>query len=171
MTVITHSTQRASISIARVYFISCVCLSLCLQNGALIPPAHSALPPPADPCTLAFFLALNGKFPWVGTFELSNPLRWRRKMRANAPSSVTLYSGIVPFKHFNVRFFVSINVFHNNSARILIKTARHDDTSLWFGVSLQSCTKVRETFRQIWLRNCGPERPETWTNCLFISLL
>ena len=85
----------------------------------------------------------------MGTLELSNPPRWRWKKRANAPSSVTLYSRIVPFKHFNVRFFVSIKVFLFNSARILIKTARHDDTSLWFGLSIQNSAKVRETFRQI----------------------
>ena len=37
-------------------------------------------------------------------------------------------SRITPFKHFNVRFFVSINVFLCNTARILIKTC----PSLWF---------------------------------------
>ena len=33
--------------------------------------------------------------------------------------------------------------------------------------SLQRCVKH---FGQQ-LRNCGPQRPETWTNCLYISLL
>ena len=35
-----------------------------------------------------FFFALDGKFPGVGTLELSNPPGWGRKKRANAPSSV-----------------------------------------------------------------------------------
>ena len=34
----------------------------------------------------------------------------------------------------------------------------------------QSSTKVREMFRQI-NRNCWPQRPKIWTNCLDISLL
>ena len=38
--------------------------------------------------TLAFFFALDSKFPGVGTLELSNPPGWGRKKRANAPSSV-----------------------------------------------------------------------------------
>ena len=56
--------------------------------------------------------------------ELSDPPGWGRKKRANAPSFVSSHNRIV-------RFFVSVNVFLCNSARILIKTARHDDTSLW----------------------------------------
>ena len=52
MTVITHSTHliKACKFPGHVFqfrlraFISCVCLSLRLQNGALIPAAHSALP-------------------------------------------------------------------------------------------------------------------------------
>ena len=54
----------------------------------LIPAAPSPLPPRADPRALAFFFALDGKFPGVGTLELSNPPGWGRKKRANAPSSV-----------------------------------------------------------------------------------
>ena len=38
-----------------------------------------------------------------------------------------LHSRIVPFKHFNVRFFVLSNVFLCNSARIRIKTSPRDD--------------------------------------------
>ena len=54
-----------------------------------IPPAPDPSPPfRADPRALAFFFALDGKFPGVGTLELSNPLGWGRKKRANAPSSV-----------------------------------------------------------------------------------
>ena len=75
-----------------------------------------------------FFFALDGKFPEVGTLELSNPPGWGRKKRANALSSVNTATFIIDrtvewcrFKHFNVRFFVSINVFLCNSARILIK--------------------------------------------------
>ena len=70
--------------------------------------------------------ALDGKFPGVGTLELSNPLGWGRKKRANAPSSVNTTTFFIDttveqchFKHFNVRFFVSINVFLCNSVRIL----------------------------------------------------
>ena len=33
-------------------------------------------------------------------------------------------------------------------------------TPIWRPI--QSSTKVRETFRQGELRNCGPQRPETW---------
>ena len=36
-------------------------------------PAASRPPPPADPRSLAFFFALDGKFPGVGTLQLSNP--------------------------------------------------------------------------------------------------
>ena len=45
-------------------------------------------PPRADPRELAFFFALDGKFPGVGTLELASPPGWGRKKRANAPSSV-----------------------------------------------------------------------------------
>ena len=41
------------------------------------------------------------------------------------------------FKHFKVRFFVSINVLLCNSA-ILIKTSRLGNTSFWF----QYCYKI-----------------------------
>ena len=64
----------------------------------------------------------------VETLKLSNPPGWGRKKRANAPSFVNTATFFVDrtieechFKHFNVRFFVSINVFLSNSA-ILIKT-------------------------------------------------
>ena len=43
--------------------------------------------PRLTPQALAFFFALNGKFPGVGTLELSNSPGWRRKNRANALSS------------------------------------------------------------------------------------
>ena len=65
------------------------------------------------------------------TLELSG---WGRKKRANAPSSVNTATFFIDrtvkechFKHFNVRFFGSIDVFLCNSARILIKTSCHDD--------------------------------------------
>ena len=45
-------------------------------------------PPRPDPRALALFFALDGKFPGVGTLELSNPLGWGPKKTANAPSSV-----------------------------------------------------------------------------------
>ena len=56
---------------------------LCISQFHLRP-----APPRADPRALAFFFALDGKFPGVGTLELSNPPGWGRKKRANAPSSV-----------------------------------------------------------------------------------
>ena len=89
-------------------------------------------------CAQRIFFALDGKFLGVGTLELSNPPGWGRKKKANDPSSVNTATFFIDqtveqchFKHFNVRFFVSINVFLCNSA-ILIKTSRRDDTSLWF---------------------------------------
>ena len=51
--------------------------------------AQPPVPPPrAYPRALAIFFALDGKFPGVGTVELSNPPECGRKKRANAPSSV-----------------------------------------------------------------------------------
>ena len=50
-----------------------------------IPAAHS--PSPRWPPGISVFFALDGKFPGVETLELSNPPRWGRKKRANAPSS------------------------------------------------------------------------------------
>ena len=74
------------------------------------------------------------EFPGVGTLELSNPPGWGRGKRANAPSSSSTATFFIDrtveycrFKHFNVRFFVSINVLLCNSARILIKTSCRDD--------------------------------------------
>ena len=57
---------------------------------------HQSIPSPpppradprADPRALAFFFALDGKFPGMGNLELSNLPGWGRKKRANAPSSV-----------------------------------------------------------------------------------
>ena len=81
--------------------------------------------PPPHPLSLdwipgiSIFFASDGKFPGVGTLELSNPLGWGRKKRANAPSSVNTATFFIDhtveechFKHFNVRFFVSINRKH-----------------------------------------------------------
>ena len=72
-----------------------------------IPATPSPSPPPADPRALAFFFVLDGKFPGMGT-----------QKGANAPSSVSTATFLIDrtveqchFKHFNVRFFVSINVF------------------------------------------------------------
>ena len=106
-----------------------------------ISPAPSAAPvpppplPPADPWALAF---LDGKFPGVGTFKLSNSLGWGRE-RGQIPCppstlqhfSLIAQSNSTNFKHFNMQFFVSSNVFLSNSARILtILTTTC--TSLWF---------------------------------------
>ena len=98
---------------------------------------HLSISPGLTPGHQHFFF-LGWQIPGVGTLELSNPPGWGRKQRANAPSSVNTTTFFIDrtveqchFKHFNVRFFVSINVFLCNSA-ILIKTSRRDDTSLWF---------------------------------------
>ena len=106
----------------------------CISQFHLRPVPPSGLTPGIS----IFFFASHGKFPGVGTLELSNRPGWGRKKRANAPSSVNTATFFIDrtvkechFKHFNVRFFGSINVFLCNSV-ILIKTSRRDDTSLWF---------------------------------------
>ena len=58
-----------------------------IVTWVLIRPAPSPRPG-LTPGGIIIFLALDGKFPGVGTLELSNPLGWGRKKRANAPSSV-----------------------------------------------------------------------------------
>ena len=57
--------------------------ALCISQFHLRPG-----PPPGWPPGISIFFALDGKFPGVGTLELSNPPGWWRKKRANAPSSV-----------------------------------------------------------------------------------
>ena len=94
-----------------------------------------AQPPPAPPPPgwlpgISIF-ALDGKFLGVRPLELPNPTGRGRKKRANAPSSVNTatffhWSHHID-RHIDLRFFVSINVFPCNSARILIKTSRRDD--------------------------------------------
>ena len=63
-----------------------------LINGLCISQFHlrpdPLLPPPGLPPGISIFFALDGKFPGVGTLELSIPSEWGRKKRANAPSSV-----------------------------------------------------------------------------------
>ena len=105
-----------------------------------IPAAPNPPPPRSLTSTpgISIIFALDGKLPGVGTLELSNPPGWWQKKRANTPSSVNTATFFIDrtvkechFKHFNVRFFGSINVFLCNTV-ILIKTSRRDDTSLWF---------------------------------------
>ena len=99
-------------------------------------------PPPVDPRSLAFWMANSRR--WLGgTFELPNPPGWGRKKRANATSSVNTATFFIDctveechFKHFNVQFFVSVNVFLCNSVIPIIR--RLDDTSLW----CQFCYKL-----------------------------
>ena len=64
---------------------------------------------------VSIFFALDGKFPGVGTLELSNPPGWGRKKRANAPSSINTATFFIDctveqchFKHFNVRFLFQL---------------------------------------------------------------
>ena len=103
-------------------------------------PAAPSAPPPfsrADPPGISiFFFALDGKFPGVGTLELSNPPGTKKEgkcpvLREHCNIFVDRTVEEYHFKLFNVRFFVSINVFLCNSAS-LIKTSRRDETSLWF---------------------------------------
>ena len=63
------------------------CLFVSIMHQS-IPPAPSLPPPPGLTPGISIFFALDGKFPGVGTLELSNPPEWGRKKRANAPSSV-----------------------------------------------------------------------------------
>ena len=92
------------------------------------------------------FFALDGKFLGVGTLELSNPPGWGRKKKANGPSSVNTATFCIDrtveqyhFKHFNVRFFVSINVFLCNSA-ILIKSSRRETPVYGFSIVIKLLT-------------------------------
>ena len=105
-------------------------------------PSASLPPPPVDPRSLASWMANSRR--WLGgTFELPNPPGWGRKKRANATSSVNTATFFIDctveechFKHFNVQFFVSVNVFLCNSVIPIIR--RLDDTSLW----CQFCYKL-----------------------------
>ena len=79
---------------------------------------HVESPPPGlIPWALAWFFALGGTFPGVGTLELSNAPGWGRKERANPPSVNTATFFIdhtvewCHFKHCILQFLVSINVF------------------------------------------------------------
>ena len=89
-------------------------------------------PPRAYPRALAFFL------PWMANSRLWGLLSCqgprggdeKRGQMPRPPSTLQHFSLIAQchFKHFKVRFFVSVNVFPRNSA----KTSRREDTSLWF---------------------------------------
>ena len=78
--------------------------------------------PPGSPPDISIFFRLGWQIPGGGPLELSNPPGWGRKKRANAPSYVNTATFFIDrtveschFKHFNVRFFASINVFLCNS--------------------------------------------------------
>ena len=98
----------------------------------------SLLPPPPPPLVLipgiSIFFALDGKFPGLGTLELSNPSVWDEKReRMPRPPSTLQHFSLIALSNSAVLsilmgdFFVSINVFLGNSARILIKTSRRYD--------------------------------------------
>ena len=77
-------------------------------------PAAPRPPPPGWPPGISIFFALDDKCPGVGILELSNPLGWGRKMRANAPSSVNTATIFIDrpveechFKHFQAIFCFS----------------------------------------------------------------
>ena len=57
-------------------------------NSACAQPPPPPPPPPGWPPGICIFWALDGKFPGVGTFELSNLPGWGRKKRTNAPFSI-----------------------------------------------------------------------------------
>ena len=94
--------------------------------AATCPPPPPPPTPRPDPLALAFFL------PWM-----ANSWTWGwGLLNCQIPQGGDEKGGQMPsprstlqhdFKHFNVQFFVSVNVFLCNSARILIKTSRHDD--------------------------------------------
>ena len=79
----------------------------------------------SQPQALAFFFAFDGKFPGVGTLMLSNPPGVGTQKEGKCPV-LRQHCNIFHYRHY-VRFFVSINVFLCNSARILIKTSSRDD--------------------------------------------
>ena len=64
------------------------------QSIPAAPRARAPPPPLPAPSGLTpghynvFFFALDGKFPGMGTLDLSNPQGWGRKKRADVPSSV-----------------------------------------------------------------------------------
>ena len=119
----------------------CLCVyrcNLCISQFHLPP----ALPPPLPgwpPGISIFFspLMANSRGWGLLSFQIPQGGDEKRRRMPLPPSTLQLppyifhrsHSRIVPFliKHFNVRFFVSINVFLCNSARILIKTSRRDD--------------------------------------------
>ena len=90
--------------------------------------------PPGQTPGHQHFFCLEWQIPGLGTLELSNPPGWGREKRAKAPSSVNSATFFIDriveqcrFKHFNVQFLVSINVFVCNSAMILIRTSCRND--------------------------------------------
>ena len=110
------------------------------QSIPAAPSAPPTSPPllPGWPPGISIFFALDGKFTEKGTLELSNPPGWEREKEGKCPVLRQHCNIFVDrtveechFKLFNVRFFISINVFLCNSAS-LIKTSRRDDNSLCF---------------------------------------
>ena len=124
--------------------------ALILSLGYLcFEPPPPPFPARADPQALAFFLPwmpnsrgwglLNVKPPGVGTQKEGKcPVHRQHCNIFHWP-----HSRVVTFKHFNVRFFVSLNIFLCNSA-ILINTYVSDHQSLQWNV----CAHV--TFSVIW---------------------
>ena len=123
--------------------------ALLLSLGYLCFERSTPFPARADPQALAFFWPwmansrgwglLSVKPPGVGTQkEGKYPVHRQHCNIFHWP-----HSRDVTFKHFNVRFFVSLNIFLRNSA-ILIKTYVSDHQSLQWNV----CAHV--TFSVIW---------------------
>ena len=123
---------------------------LCLSQFQLRPAAPS-IPPPGWPPGINNFLALDGKFPGVGTPELSNHPRWGLKKRANSPSSVntaTFFFGlhsriVVNSAVLNILMCVSSNVFPCNSARILIRISRDNMHQFMVLVSIKKLLTLK----------------------------
>ena len=91
-----------------------------------------------NPPVISIFFALDGKFPGVGTPELSNPPGWERKKRSNARSSVNTETFFIDSQSnsavLNIlmcNFLFQVTSSFVTGARILIHAAT-TCTSSWF---------------------------------------
>ena len=123
--------------------------ALILRLGYLCFERSPPLPTRADPQALAFFLPWMANSRGWGLLSVKSPGEGTQKEgkcpvhRQHCNIFHWPHSRVVTFKHFNVRFFVSLNIFLRNSA-ILIKTYVSDHQSLQWNV----CAHV--TFSVIW---------------------
>ena len=121
--------------------------------GYLCSQGPSPHPNPGWSLGISIFFALNGKFPGVGNLESQIPCVGTQKEgkcpvhRQHCNIFHWPHSRVVTLKHFNVRFFLSLNIFPCNSA-ILIKTYVSDHQRLQWNV----CAHVTQlvTFPIVW---------------------